>query len=174
MPDNIRLEKVDYNNYEELIELQVKDSQRGFVSSNIKSLAEAYATIASGGVALPFGIYHGDIPIGFIMFGYCATLDDVHLFYDGYRVETADFMIGSYYIWRFMIDQRYQGKGYGKEAFRLALDYIRSFPCGSAKCCYLDYNPDNEAARKFYRSFGFEEYPEMKKGWDETAAILEL
>ena len=27
--------------------------------------------------------------------------------------------------------KRYQGKGYGRKAMELALDYIRTFPCGS-------------------------------------------
>ena len=29
-----------------------------------------------------------------------------------------------------MIDEKYQGHGYGKEAICLALEFIRSFPCG--------------------------------------------
>ena len=46
--------------------------------------------------------------------------------------DTPYFMDKSYLIWRFMIDKKYQGKGYGKEALQLALDYIRTFPVGEA------------------------------------------
>ena len=49
------------------------------------------------------------------------------------------------YHWmrRFMIDKEYQNKGYGKEAMKLALDFIRTFPCGEARYCWLSYNPEN-------------------------------
>jgi diamine N-acetyltransferase len=80
----------------------------------------------------------------------------------------------SYLIWRFMIDKKYQGKGYGREALKLALDYIRTFPVGEAKYCWLSYEPENETARNLYRSCGFEEVKEMPKGWDEIPAVMEL
>ena len=38
-----------------------------------------------------------------------------------------------YYIWRFMIDKKYQGQGFGKEALRLTLEYIKTFPAGKAE-----------------------------------------
>ena len=72
-----------------------------------------------------------------------------------------------------MIDQEYQGKGYGREALRLALEYIKTKPCGDAQYCWLSYEPENEAARKLYRSFGFEEQ-KMPKDWDEVPAVLKL
>ena len=65
MTGNIRLEKVTYTNYYDLIKLQVNEHQEDFVASNMFSLAEAYAVIASGGFALPFGIYLEDKPIVF-------------------------------------------------------------------------------------------------------------
>ena len=46
-----------------MIDLKVNESQKGFVASNIYSLAEAYANIAAGRYAQPFGIYDGDIVI---------------------------------------------------------------------------------------------------------------
>ena len=38
----------------------------------------------------------------------------------------------NYNLWRLMIDEKYQNKGYGKEAVKLALEFIKSFPCGKA------------------------------------------
>ena len=64
--------------------------------------------------------------------------------------------------------------GYGREALKLALDYIRTFPAGPAEYCWLSYEPENEVARKLYASFGFVEEPEMPKGWDEIPALLKL
>jgi diamine N-acetyltransferase len=72
---NIRLVKVDYFNFDDLIDLKVADDQKNYVASNIYSLAEAYAAKASDGYAMPFGIYLDDKPIGFIMFGYYPDLD---------------------------------------------------------------------------------------------------
>jgi diamine N-acetyltransferase len=80
----------------------------------------------------------------------------------------------SYLIWRFMIDKRYQGRGYGREAMQLALDYVRTFPVGEAKYCWLSYEPKNDVARNLYRSFGFVEEEKLPEGWDEIPAVMEL
>ena len=56
---------------------------------------------------------------------------------------------------------------------KLALNYIRTFPCGKADYCRLSYNPENKVARKLYHSFGFEEM-KMPEGWDEVPAVLKV
>ena len=111
----------------------------------------------------PFGIYLGEKPVGFVMIGY-----------NGYEDGDPEFMKNTYYIWRFMIDRRYQGKGYGRQAFQLALDFIRTFPKGPSELCWLSYEPENEVAKKLYASFGFEEVPEYYKEGEEMPAILKL
>lgn len=78
----------------------------------------------------------------------------------------------NYNLWRLMIDKNYQNKGYGKEAVRLALKFIKTFPCGEAKYCWLSYKPENKAASRLYRSFGFTETGEMDG--EEFIAILKL
>ena len=57
-------------------------------------------------------------------------------------------------------------------AVRLALDFMRTFPCGKAEYCWLSYEPENETAKKLYASFGFEETGEM--AGDEIVAVLKL
>ena len=57
---------------------------------------------------------------------------------------------------------------------KLALDYIKTFPCGEAEYCWLSYEPENETAGKLYRSFGFMEAEKMPEGWDEIPAVLKL
>ena len=169
----LRLEKVTYDNIFPLTRLKVRRDQRNFVASNVGSIAEAYVAKEMGGYPQPFGIYRGDKPIGFLMVGYYPSLEIAEKWADEDE-ETPYFVGESYLIWRFMIDKKYQGKGYGKEAFQLALDYVRTFPVGKAKYCWLSYEPENETARNLYRSFGFKEVEEMPKGWDEIPAFIEL
>ena len=71
-----------------------------------------------------------------------------------------------------MIDQKYQNKGFGPEALALGLNFIKSFPCGKAEYCRLSYEPENEAARNLYHSFGFTETGDMDG--NELIAILKL
>ena len=71
-----------------------------------------------------------------------------------------------------MIDKRYQRKGYGREAIKLALDFIRTWPCGEAKYCWLSYEPENKVAADLYSSFGFKETGDMDG--EELIAVLEL
>lgn len=158
----IHLEKVTADNIWKIVKLDVNATQKNFVASNTESILEAYTTITSGGVALPFGIYEDDCLVGFVMFGY-GTVDGE---------DDPAVAEGNYCIWRLMISSEYQGKGYGKKAMQAALDYIRTFPCGKAEYCWLSYEPENEVAKKLYASFGFMENGE--KSGEEIVAVLKL
>ena len=164
---NVRLVKVDTRNLDELISLEPFGSQQSFVAPNIYSLAEAYANVAEGRYAQPFGIYDGETPVGFLMIGYDIADEEADR-------EKYPLLNGSYLIWRLMIDKEHQRKGYGKAAMRLALDFIRTWPCGEAGYCWLSYEPENEAARRLYQSFGFVEAGGMPEGWEEVPAVLKL
>lgn len=159
----LRLEKVTGKNVWDILKLEVLDEQKYFVAGNDTSIIEAYIAITGNGHAFPFGIYEGDTPVGFIMIGF-----DV----DDYWDDAPEIARGNYNLWRLMIDKKYQGKGHGKEAVRLALEFINTFPCGSAEYCWLSYEPENEAARNIYSSFGFSETGEMDG--EELIAVLKL
>ena len=159
----LQLEKVNGKNVWELLKLKVHEGQKNYVASNDISLIEAYIAISSGGHAFPFGICEGSTPVGFLMIGYDAE--------DGWE-DAPEIAYGNYSLWRLMIDGKFQGRGYGKEAVRLALAFIRTEPCGKAEYCWVSYDPDNEAARQLYRSFGFAETGE--KDGDEVIAVLRL
>ena len=80
-----------------------------------------------------------------------------------------------YYIWRFMIDKRFQGRGYGKEAFRQILDFIKTRPDGPSDYVLLSYGPANEIGKKLYASFGFEEaFLDYLHEGDEITAMLKI
>ena len=142
--DHITLEKITYKNYIDVCwRLKVSQKQKNFVASNNNSLAEAYVAITNGGVALPFAICRNNKPIGFLMIGYGANDDE-------FKDEDPEFIKmvkKSYCVWRFMIDKRYQRKGYGRKAMQLALDYIRTFPCGPAESIWLSYEPETKSLK---------------------------
>ena len=159
----IRLEKVNGQNAWDLIKLRVGEDQRAFVAPNDVSLIEAYLAFAGGAYAFPFGIYDGETPVGFLMIGFGAE--------EAWE-NPPEIARQNYSLWRLMIDERCQRRGYGREAIGLALDFVRTFPCGPAEYCWLSYEPQNAVARELYRSFGFRENGEMDG--DEIIAVLKL
>ena len=167
--DQLRLEKITNDNVYDILKLRVRKEQKGFVAENKYSIVHAYLSLSDGKPVFPFAIFYGKKPVGFLMIGY-------DIFYDRTDIEPRFdwFLRDSYVIWRLMIDQRYQGKGYGKEAVKLALDFVRTFPCGEAEYCWLSYELENEVARKLYQSFGFQEVPEAYREKGEMPAILKL
>ena len=71
----IHLEKLTYENFDDVFELKVKKDQYGFVASNCYSVAEAYVTLINGGQVFPFAIYNDDRPVGFIQIAYGENAD---------------------------------------------------------------------------------------------------
>ena len=159
----LRLEQVNGKNVWDILKLTVEENQKNFVAANDISIIEAYTAITANGYAFPFGIYENETPVGFLMIGF--DIDD-------YWDDAPSIAKGNYNLWRLMIDKAYQRKGYGKEAVQLALDFIKSFPCGKAEYCWLSYEPENEAARQLYRSFGFSETGDTDG--EELIAVLRL
>ena len=159
----LRLEKIHGQNVWDILKLKVAENQRHFVSSNDRIIIEAYTAIAGNGYAFPFGIYENDTPVGFLMIGFGT---------DDYWDDAPPVAADNYNLWRLMIDEKYQNKGYGREAVRLALEFIRTLPCGNADYCWLSYEPENDVARHLYHSSGFVETGE--KDCNELIAVLKL
>lgn len=129
----VELKEIARDNYEECLRLRVAAGQRAFVSSTEHSLAQAWVFRET---AYPFAIYSGGVMVGFIMLGY-------------YELKSQ------YTLWKFMIDERYQRRGYGRAALRLGLDFlVRRF---NAREIYTAYEATNRVARELYASFGFRE-----------------
>ncbi len=157
----LRLERVNGKNVWDILKLRVKEEQMSFVAGNDISVIEAYTSITGGGQAFPFGIYDDEVPVGFLMVGYGT---------DDYWEDAPEIAGNNYNLWRLMIDKDYQHRGYGREAIRLALDFIRTKPCGEAEYCWLSYEPENVVARRLYASFGFVETGD----WDGEEQIAAL
>lgn len=134
----VELREITKENYEECLDLKVAESQKAFVSSNVHSLAQAWAYYDT---AYPFAIYADDTMVGFLMLGY--------------------YEVGGYYtLWKFMVDEKYQKKGYGKKALWLGIDYlVNRF---QVKEVYTAYYATNRIARNLYASIGFRETGEVE------------
>lgn len=142
----IEFKKITDKNFRECVKMSAGEGSEKFVAPNDISLAQAYVALTNETVTpMPFAIYKDDTMVGFIMFGH-------------FTEEQDDFLGEDFYeIWRFMIGEQFQGKGYGKEALIKGIDYIKSFPYGKASKLLLSYVPGNEKASGLYKAVGFEE-----------------
>lgn len=94
MSKKIQLLEVDAANWEERVDLELEDEQEDYVASNAHSLAESKFNT----YAVPLAIYAGKKVDGFLM----------------YEILHEEGEPGTNSIYRFMIDRRWQGKGYGR------------------------------------------------------------
>ena len=141
----IEFKAISDENFSACTKLSPGEGNLKFVAPNTMSLAQAYLAIANDlCTPMPFAIYNDGILVGFIQLAYLRADQD----------DDIDEPI--YEVWRFMIDEAYQGKGYGKLALKKAIDYIKTFPYGQANKLYLSYVPGNEGASGLYKSVGFE------------------
>lgn len=159
----LSLQRIDGRNVWDILKLKVSKEQQSYVAGNDVSLIEAYISKTENGQIFPFGIYKDDVPVGFLMIGFGT---------DSSWDDAPAIAQNNYDLRRLMIDITYQGRGYGKEALNLALEFIHTFPCGKAEYCWLSYEPENKVARDLYRSFGFVETGE--KDGEELIAVLKL
>jgi diamine N-acetyltransferase len=144
---DVSLREVTGETVRTICNLEVKPEQKNFVAPNAMSIAEAYFTKEAWFRA----VYAEETPVGFVML------------YD----NSAE---GKYYLWRFMIDQRYQGLGYGGRAVELVIDYVRGRPQASE--LGVSYVPGEGSPGEFYRRYGFVETGEVEHG--ERVMRLEL
>jgi len=157
----ITLRKITLENRRAIFKLEVTEDQSRFVASNLSSVASCYVLATNGGHPFPFAIYADEQPVGFVMITYKITGYEEPLIADD-----------SYCILRLMIDKQYQNRGYGREAMEKIMEFIRTFPAGPAKYCWICYKADNVAAKKLYESFGFRNNGEILG--DEAITVLRL
>lgn len=146
----ITLKKIDKSNYLDAFHLKLAEGQEIFVSHPIRSLAQAYVYYHQ---CTPFGIYAGDIMVGYVMVIY-------------------DPDTGEYNLWHLMIDKNHQRQGHGKQAVRACLDYIRQKPFGPGNTVLLTCHEDNAIAISLYKSLGFLETGNREEMEIEMKLIL--
>lgn len=152
---DITLQPVTAENWRNLIQLKVREDQGHFVASNLLSIAESQFGFDDEGHwnSYPFGIYLGDMPVGFLMY----ALNPAHS-----RIQA--------FIMRLMVDEKFQGKGYGRQAMNLLLERFQGDR--DIQKVAISYSPENVSAQKLYAELGFIETGEM--AGDENLAILNL
>ena len=127
----VELREVTADTVRAVMLLQVAPAQRGFVAPNAVSIAQAmYA---------PLGWfranYADEVPVGFAL----LSLDEAK---------------PAYYLWRFMVDARFQGLGYGRAAIQLIAEHVRGLP--GATSLMVSWVPAPGGPEPFYRGLGFE------------------
>lgn len=128
----VTLRPISEDNVMAVIRLNVSEKQQDSVAPNSVSIAQAAHTTNRWERA----IYADDTPVGYVLLS-----------------ENRD--KPRYYLWRYMIDQRYQQMGFGREAMVQVIDYVRSLP--NATEMFLSYVPGEHGPRAFYAGLGFQD-----------------
>ena len=135
----VTLRDVTADNVRPVMDLEVAENQGHLVAPNAWSIAEhAYATDA-----WLQAVYADEAPVGLVLLSE--------------RRATPRF-----YLWRFMIDHRHQGLGFGATAMQLVFKRVRSFPEGRE--LFLTYVPGDRSPRDFYAGLGFAETGVIRDG----------
>lgn len=101
----IRLELVNKDNFDQVLDLEVAPKDQRRVASVEYSLAQAWLYRDSEDL-FPYAVKSGQLTVGFLLLSYQP-------------------MENSYYIWRLLIDQKYQNQSFGKEVIRQVLQRAR-------------------------------------------------
>ena len=139
----VHLEPVTKENLDAVLALKVLEQQKHFVSSTAESLAQAYVYTDT---AFPFAVYNDQAIVGFIMMGY---------------YEEKNY----YTLWKLMIDQQYQGRGYGRAALELGIAFLKDRY--QVKEIFTGVIPENKTAKSLYQSVGFEDTGLFENGMQE-------
>jgi diamine N-acetyltransferase len=136
----VTLREITKENLSDILRLKVTPHQEQFVASNSVSIAEAHFE-----PQLPWfrAIYAGEAPVGFLMLEYNAEEQ-------------------FYFLWRLMIDERYQKHGYGRKALELLFAHVKTLP--RADALYTSCVPAEGSPGPFYEKMGFVYTGEEKYG----------
>jgi GNAT superfamily N-acetyltransferase len=136
----VTLDEISDENRAAVLALRVSPGQEQFVSSVREALAEAaeyphakpwYRAIFAGGE--PAG------PVGFVMVSWNAEPQPPEI-------------IARWFLWKLLIDERYQGRGHGAEVVRQVAELVRAE--GAAELL-TSYVPQPGGPAGFYERLGF-------------------
>ncbi|MFI1162826.1 GNAT family N-acetyltransferase [Streptomyces sp. NPDC020801] len=140
----VHLREITDDNRDAVRALRVRSDQKQFVASVSYSLKEA----AKNPEANPWyrAVYRGDEPVGFVMLSW--------------KPQAGPFK-GRHFLWRLLVDKRYQSRGIGREALTQIAALVRA---DGATELLTSYEPGDGEPWPFYRKFGFEPTGEFDDG----------
>ena len=133
----ITFREITSDNYSQVLNLKITPEQEAakFVSPVVRSLADAWF-YRDEGIAYPKAVYEDEDLVGFIM----------------YELDTEEQQV---FIWRFLIDQAFQGKGYGRQTIEVVMEMAKEQ--AQMTKVVADYVDGNEPMKKILLNLGFEE-----------------
>lgn len=153
---NIRLVEVTEKNLRNILGLKVGKDQQNFVAPNAVSISQAYFEKAAWFRAIEAqGAF-----VGFVML-FDPSLSDKTM-----TPKEREEM----YLWRFMMDEGAQGKGYGAAALDLIFDHARQRP--GFKRMLASFVEAPGGPENFYIKYGFTKTGNMPDG--EVEIIMDL
>ncbi len=143
----VSLREITDDNRAAVEALVVTEEQRTYVASVADSLVEA----AELPDAKPWyrAVYADDEPVGFVMIS------------DGITDDNPEY-VGPYYLWRLLVDHRFQGRGYGTATLDLVVEYVRQRPDARVLLTSHVVGPTSPAT--FYQQYGFRLTGEVHDG----------
>jgi diamine N-acetyltransferase len=131
----VTLRPIDASNRRAVESLRVAPAQERFVSTVAESLEEA--SQEPGGRALYWAIHDGETPVGFVM------ISD--------EVDGPGYI--AHYLWKLIIDERYQGRGFGTATLDLIAGYFRD---RGVDVMWTSAGQGEGSPIAFYERYGFE------------------
>jgi GNAT superfamily N-acetyltransferase len=149
----VSLRPLSESNRQAVDALRVSPSQEQFVSSVADSLQEAAEHPDAH--ALYWAVHDGDTPVGFVMIA-----DEV---------GSPDYI--PQYLWKLLIDERYQRQGFGTATLDLIVEYFRGRP--GVELLNTSAGQGEGSPIGFYERYGFERTGEVSSD-DEVFLRLKL
>lgn len=138
MATKITLRHITRELFHPCIRLSVADDQKKFVASNMYSLAQA----KTNPLLHPFAIYGEEV------IGKDLEAEDVMRGFVMYQL-----MGGVGFIMRLMIDQRFQGQGYGTATMKEVIRRLKMTP--ETELIATSVHKENPRTLEFYKRLGF-------------------
>jgi GNAT superfamily N-acetyltransferase len=134
----VSLHEITGDNREAVLALRVAPEQERFVSSVRYAIREA----AENPHAKPWyrAVYVGGEPVGFVMLSWNVEPQPPHI-------------NGPWFLWKLLIDERHQGRGYGLQVVRHIAELVQSEGATELLTSYVPYDSGGPAG--FYERLGF-------------------
>ena len=137
----VSLRPIDEANREAVEALRTSEAQEQFVSTVVDSLAEVKEEAEARG--LYWAVYDDETPVGFVMISE--------------EVGSSEYIPN--FLWKLLIDERYQRRGYGTATLDLIVERFRKRP--GVDVLWTSAGRGEGSPIPFYERYGFEQTGEI-------------